>query len=122
MGKRKTSGSGTKRTKEPKELRTLRATVDKLETKLAKAQRKADKWKAEARAERARSAKLETRLNRPRADVPVDHAQPGRPDPGFDGSPDASWTVVRLRSAARKRGLVGASRMTKPQLLQALAG
>ena len=122
MGKTKTSGSGTKRTKEPKELRTLRATVEKLETKLAKAQRKADKWKAEARAERARSAKLETRLNRPRAEVPVDHAQPGRRDPGIDGSPDASWTVVRLRSAARERGLAGASRMTKSQLLQALAG
>jgi hypothetical protein len=34
--------------------------------------------------------------------------------------PDDSWTVVRLRASAREAGVVGASRMSKAALLEAL--
>lgn len=106
-----------------KQVEKLRATVEKLESKLEKSRAKADRWKAEARQERTKVAKLEAKLRRARRDAPVDREPPAqRGDlPVEDPSvPDASWTVARLRVAARERGVVGASRLTKAALLDAL--
>jgi len=37
------------------------------------------------------------------------------------GTPDETWTVVRLRGEARSRGLTGLSGKSKAQLLEMLA-
>lgn len=99
------------------------AQVEKLERKLEKAKGKAAHWKAEARQERTKVAKLEAKLRRSKRDAPVDHAPPAErgdlpvEDPAV---PDETWTVVRLRAAAREKQVPGASRMTKVALLDAL--
>ncbi|GAA2076616.1 hypothetical protein GCM10009821_14920 [Aeromicrobium halocynthiae] len=61
-----------------RDVERLRATVDRLETKLEKQQAKSAKWKSAAKSERTRAAKLEAALRRatsPRpsedGDVPV---------------------------------------------------
>lgn len=106
-----------------KQVERLRVTVELLEAKVEKSRAKAQKWKTQARQDRTQVAKLEARLRRAKRDAPVDHQPPAeRGDlPVDDPSvPDASWTVVRLRAAARERQVPGASRMTKADLLAAL--
>ena len=94
-----------------KQVEKLRSTVELLEGKLEKSKAKSQQWKTEARQERTKVAKLEAKLRRAkRGDLPVD-------DPSV---PDASWTVVRLRAAAREKQLPGVSRMSKAALLDAL--
>jgi len=57
---------------------------------------------------------------------PVPKIGPDSPLPTTDTvpeentAPDDSWTVARLRTEARSRGLAGYSRLTKAQLLEAL--
>lgn len=106
-----------------KRVAKTQAQVEKLERKLEKAKVKAAHWKAEARQERTKVAKLEAKLRRRTRDAPVDHAPPAeRGDlPVEDPTvPDETWTVVRLRAAAREKQVPGASRMTKVALLDAL--
>ncbi len=106
-----------------KQVEKLRSTVELLEGKLEKSKAKSQQWKAEARQERTKVAKLEAKLRRAKRDAPVDRQPPAeRGDlPVDDPSvPDASWTVVRLRAAAREKRLPGVSRMTKAALLDAL--
>lgn len=111
----------------PADAEQLRATVARLEAKLEKREKKAAKWKARAKAERTRAAKLDAALRRATAERPVDHVAAASRDlgdvpidPPVVDPPDASWTADRLRTAARDAGVVGASRMTKAQLLAAL--
>lgn len=134
----KASGGGAKKSSKKggagsaKELATaqgqvekLRGSVEQLERKLEKAKVKASRWKAEARQERSKVAKLEAKLRRATRDAPVDHAPPAeRGDLPVEESPvpDESWTVVRLRAAAREKQVPGASRMTKGALLEVLRG
>ncbi len=106
-----------------KQVEKLRSTVELLEGRLEKSKAKSQQWKTEARQERTKVAKLEAKLRRARRDAPVDRQPPAeRGDlPVDDPSvPDASWTVVRLRAAAREKQLPGVSRMTKAALLDAL--
>ncbi|MGJ9411234.1 hypothetical protein ACHAAC_00855 [Aeromicrobium sp. CF4.19] len=107
-----------------KDVRRLRATIDALEAKLDKQRRKTAKWKSEAKAERTRAAKLDAALRRATAERPLEHGGdvPVPPPGGSSGGPSGSWTVVRLRAAAQERGVAGASRMTKAQLVAALEG
>lgn len=127
-GKSAASGKGASKA----QLATLRRTVEKLEAKVekleakrAKAQAKSERWKTEARQERTKVAKLEAKLRRTRRDAPVDHVPPALQGdlPVEDPTvPDASWTVAQLRAVAREKQVVGASRMTKSALLDALRG
>jgi hypothetical protein len=118
----------------------LRGQLTKTETKLAKAEAKAERWKKEAAAQRnsaarsgARAEKLQKKLDRAATDLeptratgPLEAAASGRPvaEPTTsDGVtvPDETWTVVELRAEARARGLVGMSSKSKAQLLAALS-
>ena len=99
----------------------LAATVEKLRARVKKAEAATDKWRAEAkslRAEVAKRAKQAKKLKKaptsPRGDAP-EETSAARP------VPDESWTVLRLRAAAREAGVVGYSRMTKVDLLKALS-
>ncbi len=110
-----------------RDVERLRAAVARLEAKVLKREKKAAKWKARAKAERTRAAKLEAALRRATAERPVDHLAATARDlgdvpitPPVIEQPDVSWTVDRLRTVARDAGVVGASRMTKAQLLAAL--
>ena len=104
----------------------MRAQLTKTETKLGKANEKAERWKREAAAARtaasrsdARVEKLRKKLDRAsaalkpvRAVGPVEAVASGRPaaEPtAADGLtiPDQTWTVVQLRAEARARGLAG---------------
>jgi hypothetical protein len=53
--------------------------------------------------------------------APAPAAAPPRA-PGPASRPDDSWTVVDLRAEAKRRGMVGYSRMSKAQLLAELRG
>lgn len=105
-----------------RQVASLRETVDRLEERLERTSGKLERWRTEAKQGRTRIAKLEARLRRARRSAPVDHLPPAeRGDlPVEPDVVDASWTVVRLRVAAREQGVVGCSRMTKAQLLAAL--
>lgn len=47
---------------------------------------------------------------------------PPLPSGGADSEPNAGWTLVRLRTVARERGVPGASSKSKAELLEALKG
>ncbi len=115
---------------------SVQGQLAKTEAKLAKAQDKAERWKKEATAQRRSAAssqqrvdKLTKKLNRPEAGGQAAPARktaarraPAKTAASGTGSaPDQSWTVVRLRAEARKRGLVGMSNKPKAQLLAALS-
>ena len=108
--------------------------VKDLTAELERSQAKASRWKARAKAleaEAADSAK-ELRKLRKRVDAatssPAPAAAPAAaagtpraPDaPGASGSPAPSWTVARLRTEARDRGIAGYSRKSKDELLELL--
>ena len=122
-----------------KTLSAVRGQLTKTETKLGKANEKAERWKREAAAARtaatrsdARVEKLQKKLDRAsaalepvRAVGPVEAAASGRraAEPtAADGltNPDETWTVVQLRAEARARGLAGMSNKPKTKLLAAL--
>ena len=122
-----------------KTLSVVRGQLTKTETKLGKANEKAERWKREAAAARtaasrsdARVEKLQKKLDRAsaalepvRAVGPVEAAVSGRSaaEPtDADGLtiPDQTWTVVQLRAEARARGLAGMSNKPKAKLLAAL--
>ena len=122
-----------------KTLSAVRGQLTKTETKLGKANEKAERWKREAAAARtaasrsdARVEKLRRKLDRAspalkpvRAVGPVEAVASGRPaaEPtAVDGLtiPNQKWTVVQLRAEARARGLAGMSNKPKAKLLAAL--
>jgi chromosome segregation ATPase len=123
-----------------KTLSGVRGQLTKTETKLIKANQKADRWKKETAAQRtaasrsdARVEKLQKKLDRAAAALePVQAVSPleaaasgltvGEPT-AADGLsvPDETWTVVQLRAEARARGLVGMSKKSKAELLDALS-
>ncbi len=123
-----------------KTLSGVRGQLTKTETKLTKANQKAERWTKETAAQRtaasrsdARAEKLQKKLDRGAAALePVQAVGPleaaasgltvGEPT-AADGLtvPDETWTVVQLRAEARARGLVGTSNKSKAQLLDALS-
>ncbi len=122
-----------------KTLSAVRAQLTKTETKLSKANEKAQRWKSEAAAARtaasrsdARVEKLRRKLDQTSAGLkpvravgPVEAAASGRPaaeptDAEGLTIPNQTWTVVQLRAEARARGLAGMSNKPKATLLAAL--
>jgi hypothetical protein len=120
-----------------KTLASVRGQLTKTETKLAKANERAERWKKQAAAHRtaasrsdARVEKLQKKLDQATAALkpafgPNQAGAAGRSvtEPtGSDGLtvPDKTWTVVQLRAEARARGLTGTSKKSKTQLLAAL--
>lgn len=119
----------------------LRGKIKKLRSKLERADARAERWKTKAeRLERtaaeseARVKKLTKRLDKasrtsgPRQPPAIEHApetaaattDPTPVDSSPSAAPDASWTVVQLRSEARSRGIAGLSGKSKAELLAAL--
>jgi hypothetical protein len=114
--------------------------VKALTTKLEKAEAKAERWKARAKRlrgevdESAKQAwKLRKRLAAAESSPGPASAAPGAPDspgapaaadtpaaPGAPDVPDGSWTVARLRTEARDRGITGYSRKPKDELVRLL--
>ena len=124
-----------------KALTGVRSQLTKTETKLNKANAKAERFKKEAAAQRtaaaradARAETLQKKLSRATAALkPVQATQPpkaatSKRSPAkpatADGLtiPDQTWTVVQLRAEAHARGITGLSNKPKPQLLAALNG
>lgn len=122
-----------------KTLAGVRSQLTKTETKLTKANEKADRWKKEAAAHRtaaarsdARAEKFQNKLDRATAALkpvqatgPRDAAASGASTTEHSTAygltaPDETWTVVQLRAEAHARGLTGMSDKTKEQLLAAL--
>lgn len=127
-----------------KTLSVVRSQLAKSETKLAKANEKAERWKTEAATQRmaaSRSAarveklqkKLQKKLDRAAPEVnqirdteAMQAPGPARPLAGptaADGVtvPDETWSLVQLKAEARARGLVGMSNKPKAFLLAALS-
>ena len=122
-----------------KTLTSVRGQLTKTETKLAKANERAERWKKQAAAHRTAASRADARVDRLQKKLdrattalkPVAATGPNEPagtggsvtEPtGPDGLtvPDKTWTVVQLRAEARARGLTGTSKKTKSQLLAAL--
>jgi hypothetical protein len=101
----------------------LKGAVKKLESRLAAAEKAAEKWKAKAQQHQAAAVKWKDRA-RKRASAPA--ATPADRatvvPPGASTTPDDTWNVTRLRAEARGRGVAGYSRKTKEQLLAELRG
>lgn len=116
----------------------LRARVEMLETQVDTWKKRAVKRKSRlkevtARAEKAiadaaaaakdrSAAKAEKKVQQTIADHPRDDHPRAEPLALKDAPelPDPSWTVTRLRQAAREQGIAGYARMRKEQLLLAL--
>ncbi len=104
-----------------KERDELLEAVDQQRKKAIKAVRKVEKRarkeivNARERAETATESAVSTILDH--APAAVSEAVTESP---LVAGPNASWTVVDLRAAAKKREVPGYSRMTKAQLLAAL--
>ena len=102
--------SEAKRTSWKKRATKAEATVVDLRTRLKRAERQATKA-------RKKSVALATApASPPVLSTPAEapSAQPAA------AAPDDTWTVVRLRAEARRRGLTGLSGKTKAELLAAL--
>ncbi len=132
--------SGAKQNELKKSLSTVRGQLTKSEKKLTKATDRAERWKAEAKAQRrsaslaaSRAEQLQQTLDRASAArEPVPAANPmeetasARPvaepeTPDGVAVPNERWSVVQLRAEARARGLVGLSNKPKAELLAALS-
>jgi hypothetical protein len=124
-----------KRSSTSKELRSdakrQRSRARKAEARAEKAEARADRWKAratgyqeEAAQLRGQLKKVTKRLDKARRsgldERPVDVPAKQGVEPSAD-TPDASWTVVRLRAEARARGLTGVTTKPKAELLELLA-
>jgi|GEM_PF-2965279 len=85
-------------------------------------ERRVEKHKARAKAAKRKYQAIKDH----ETDRPVPKIGPDSPLPDETGAvpdeagPDESWTVARLRAEARARGIVGYSRLTKAQILEAL--
>jgi len=106
----------------------LKGEVKKLRAKLERAEAKAERWKNRARQNEKVAAESQATAKKLRKRLEKESAGPG-PDaqPTASASvakngvtPDDTWTVVRLRSEARSRGLTGLSGKSKAQLLEIL--
>lgn len=116
-----------------REVTTLRKRIQELEAESARWRKKAEKQRSRVQKVRARAeiaiaeatdlarkqankrAKAKIRqviADHPRAEPLALRDAPGLPEP--------SWSVVRLREAAREQGVVGYARMRKDQLLEVL--
>jgi chromosome segregation ATPase len=103
---------------------TWRRRAEKHKSRIEKIKDQAEKAVADATAlakKRAR-AKAEKKLQQAIADHSRDDSPRAEPLVLKDAPalPEASWTVTRLRAAAREQGVPGYSRMRKDQLLAAL--
>lgn len=124
-----------------KTLTGVRSQLTKTETKLNKANAKAERYKKEAAAQRTAAARADARAETlqkklARATAALKPVQATRPPKAatskrspakpatVDGLtiPDQTWTVVQLRAEAHARGITGLSNKPKPQLLAALNG
>ncbi len=122
-----------------KEVTLLRSQLTKTETRLARTDERAKRWKTETDAARTaaarsdtRAEKLQRKLDRAVAAIepvkgaaPAESAATGRPAaeptaPDGVTLPDQTWTVAQLRAEARARGLTGLSGKPKAQILAAL--
>ena len=139
--KRAIETSKAKQKELEKTISTLRGQLTRTEKKLAKANERAERWKAEAKAQEksasragARAEKLHQKLDKASAALkpaqdtaaPPKATAPNRTvtEPTTaDGVtvPDETWSVVQLKAEARARGLVGMSNKPKAQLLAALS-
>jgi hypothetical protein len=123
----------------PSSEKKLKATIKSLKAKLKRADAKATRWQKKAKANqaavassRSRVTKLEKKLTEARLmEGPLNATRHGLPSPAEviapeavvsepTTTPDASWTVVRLREEARARGLTGMSGKPKAEVLAAL--
>ena len=118
----------------------LKATVKKLKSQLAGAEKSAEKWKARAKEQESKAAGTRSELTAARRRLTKAEARAAKwkdraraapavvapvPPPAVAGrsaTPDDTWTVTALRAEARTRGLPGYSRKTKVQLLADLSG
>ena len=118
----------------------LKATVKKLKSQLAGAEKSAEKWKARAKEQESKAAGTRSELTAARRRLTKAEARAAKwkdraraapvvvapvPPPaaaGRSATPDDTWTVTALRAEARTRGLPGYSRKTKVQLLADLSG
>lgn len=114
------------------DVKKLRVSLEKAESRAESWKKKAEQHESTASEAKVEVAELEKKLKKaakpakPAAKkapvatpvsvrrAPAKTAAPASP------SPDASWTVTRLRAAARAKGVVGYSRKSKDQLLAAL--
>lgn len=103
---------------------TWRKRAEKQTSKLQKVKDQAEKAIAEATdlARKRARAKAEKKIRHAIADHQRDERPRAEPLALKDAPPlpEASWTVVQLRTAARDQGVPGYSRMRKDQLLAAL--
>ena len=100
-----------------KQVKRLEKERDALSDKLDKQKSKVKK--AATKAREAAAATAEAAVAFVEGHTPIDVPEPIEKALAAPG-PDASWTVTKLRSEARGRGVAGYSRMTKAQLLSAL--
>jgi hypothetical protein len=106
----------------------LKGEVRKLRAKLERADAKAERWKSRARQNEKVTAESQATVKKLRKRLEEgsagrsSSAQPTASAPASNNgvTPDESWTVVRLRSEARSRGLTGLSGKSKAQLLELL--
>lgn len=132
MATKKKSSSSEKQLKAT--IKNLKATLKRSDAKAARWRKKAKRHQAAAVSAQARVTKLEKKLaEAKRAASPPSPARDGLPSPAEvrapetahasgqpTSTPDASWTVARLREEARARGLTGVSRKPKAEVLAAL--
>ena len=128
-------------TKKRSSEKQLKSKIKKLKARLKRSDAKAARWKKKAKRRRAtaassqaRIARLEKKLAEARRTAsptsgtrdelpsPTEVVAPETPDSAdqLTPTPDASWTVVRLRAEARARGMSGMSGKPKAELLAAL--
>ena len=124
MAKKKKTSPTTEST-----VKELRSTIKTLQAGVEKAEAKAARWKAKAKKHRTASAKATRKLEKSQQALKQDRSeatttaaeQVSAPQPApMSTTPDSSWTVTRLRAAARSQGVVGYSRKSKAELIDAL--
>ena len=103
----------------------LKASVKKLKSQLAAAEKSAEKWKARAKDEKSKASALKAELSDARrrlAETEPSPAASAAPESSVEqpgtvltaaaapaATPDDGWTVTALRAEARSRGLAGYS-------------
>lgn len=136
----KSKSASKSETASSKQVKQLKASIARLDARLERSEAKAAGWKDKARSARAEAssaqkkvAKLEKKAARQRqpAQTPgptqetTSEPAPQSTSVSATGdraaaTPDATWTVARLRGEARDRGLTGMSNKPKAELLAAL--
>ena len=118
-----TKKSGAKQQELKQTLSNLRAQLTKTEKKLAKATKRAERWKKEAKAQEKSAARAGAQTEKLRQERSEDVVAPAPVQADAKGvaAPDESWTVAQLRAEARARGMSGMSNKPKAHLLDALS-